>query len=526
MLLACIIAVGAAIWQVRTDVPQEAGRRCLAIADTVASTDWVADQFATRNPTSTLQPFASSILQQTGVDFMTVMTPDGRRLTHPDPAQIGRTYLGTIEPALAGGTVVETYTGTLGPSVRAVAPIRATPGGGIIGLVAVGVRIDSLSSEIASRVEIIAVTGGLLLVLALVGTALIGRRTRRQTHGLGAGEIGVMHHYYDAVLHSVREGLLVLDRTGRIELLNAEARRLLSLQDDPTGQSLADLPLPAELLDALLGSEPLVDAVHLAGDRVLVASSLPARAPGRGRDSSAVGRVITLRDHTELTDLAYELGTARDLTEALRSQSHEAANRLHAVITMVELGRPDEAIAFATEELRIAQQLTDQVVGSIAEPVIAAVLLGKAQVAAERGVVLDVTADSALDADALTDGGLETREVVTVLANLIDNALDALGRNGSEPGSGRIRVTIRRSNPDADELLIRVADNGPGLDEEQARSAFQRGWTTKQDDGSVHGHGIGLGLVGQVVHRHGGTVAIAPAAGADTGATFTLTLGR
>lgn len=527
VLLACVIAVTIAVWRARSDVSAEAGRRCLSITETVVGTNWVAQQFAAADPTVTLQPFATTVLDTTGVDFMTVMRPDGTRLTHPDPTQIGLKYLGTIDPAVAGGTVVETYTGTLGPSVRAVAPIRSRRGGPIIGLVAVGVRVDSLSGEIAARVGVIALIGSLLLVLALIGTALIGRRTRQQTLGLGAGELGLMHHYYDAVLHSVREGLLVLDPAHRIELINGEAQRLLALDVDPTGRPLADLGLPADLLGAMVGSDPLVDAVQLAGDRVLVVSALPARSPSHGRAASTtVGRVVTLRDHTELTDLAHELGTARDLTEALKSQSHEAANRLHAVITMVELGRTGEAIAFATEELQLAQQLTDQVVGAMPEPVIAAVLLGKAQVAAERGIDLVVSADSTLDPDALTDCGLEVREVVTVLANLIDNAMDALGRNGSGPESGQIAVTVRRTEPDADALFIRVADNGPGLDRDQARLAFGRGWTTKPQDAAPHGHGIGLGLVGQVVRRHGGTVSIDPPAGGGSGAVFTIRLGR
>jgi sensor histidine kinase regulating citrate/malate metabolism len=263
-----------------------------------------------------------------------------------------------------------------------------------------------------------------------------------------------------------------------------------------------------------------VDSVHLAGGRVLVVSALPARVPGRARDQQAdVGRVITLRDHTEMTELTSELGTARDLTEALRSQSHEAANRLHAVITLVELGRPAEAVDFATQELRLAQQLTDQVLGCIAEPVLAAVLLGKAQVAAERGIAFELAPDSAVDPDALADAGLDVREVVTVVGNLIDNALEAIPRV-TRPG--RVSVRIGRTDPESDELLIEVADNGPGLDPTDADHAFQRGWSTKADDGRVHGHGLGLGLVGQVAHRHGGRIDVRDN---TPGAVFVVRLG-
>lgn len=520
VVLAVVAAVAVAVLQARSDIREQAGRRCLSIAQTLAGTGVVGRSVVLSVPTTALQPLTRQITTDTGVDFITIMSPAGIRFTHPDPTQIGLHYLGTIAPALAGGTVVETYTGTLGPSVRAVVPVRATPTGPVIALVAVGVRIDALGSETAARIGLIALLGGVLLALALAGSALIGRRVNRQTHGLGAAELGLMHTYYDAVLHSVREGMLLLDPGGCVRLVNAEARRLLDIDGDPVGRPITGLGLPAELVRVMAAIESVVDSVHLAGDRVLVVSALPARVPGRTRDQqAAVGRVITLRDHTEMTELTSELGTARDLTEALKSQSHEAANRLHAVITLVELGRPAEAVDFATNELRLAQRLTDQVVGCVADPVLAAVLLGKAQVAAERGITFELTADSAVDSHALTDAGLEVREVVTVVGNLIDNALEAIPRV-ARPGC--VRVRIRRTDPESDELTIEVADNGPGLDPADAQHAFRRGWSTKGDDGLLHGHGLGLGLVGQVAHRHGGRVSVR---GNDPGAVFVVTVG-
>jgi two-component system CitB family sensor kinase len=518
---AVVAAAAVAVLQARSDVREQAGRRCLSIAQTLAATGLVADSVRTADPTTALQPLTRRVTADTGVDFITIMSPAGIRFTHPDPTQIGLHYLGTITPALGGGTVVETYTGTLGPSVRAVVPVRARAGSPVIALVAVGVRVEKLGSETARRIGLIALLGGVLLALALVGSALIGRRVNRQTRGLGAAELGLMHTYYDAVLHSVREGMLLLDASGAVRLINAEARRLLGISGDPVGRPVGDLGLPAELVRVLAMTESVVDSVLLTGDRVLVVSALPARVPARSRDQqAAVGRVISLRDHTEMTELTSELGTARDLTEALKSQSHEAANRLHAVITLVELGRPAEAVDFATDELQLAQQLTDQVVGCIADPVLAAVLLGKAQVAAERGITFELTTDSAVDDDALVDAGLEVREVVTVVGNLIDNALEAVSRCARP---GHVRVRIGRTDPESDEMTIEVADNGPGMDSASAEHASRRGWSTKPDDGMLHGHGLGLGLVGQVAHRHGGRVSVSDN---DPGAVFRVTVGR
>jgi two-component system CitB family sensor kinase len=216
--------------------------------------------------------------------------------------------------------------------------------------------------------------------------------------------------------------------------------------------------------------------------------------------------VLTLRDHTELRALASELDSVRGLTEALRSQAHESANRLHTVLTLVELGRTDEAVRLATEELALAQQLTDQVVGAVAEPALAALLLGKSAQAGERGVDLVVEPDSRLDG-----GQLPVGDLLTVVGNLVDNALEAVA--GTDPPR-RVRVFVGASDHD---VLIRVADSGPGLDAAQVADAFRRGWTTKRA-----GRGLGLALVGQVVARHGGRSDVARSD--DGGTVFTVRL--
>lgn len=145
------------------------------------------------------------------------------------------------------------------------------------------------------------------------------------------------------------------------------------------GRSVADLGLPAPLTGALLASEPRVDEVHLTADRVLVVNTSPVSGGERR------GTVLTLRDVTELQSLMGELDSERGFTQALRSQAHEAANRLHTVVSLIELDRASEAVDFATAELELAQALTDQVVAAVSEPVLAALLLGKTAQANERG---------------------------------------------------------------------------------------------------------------------------------------------
>lgn len=514
------IAVGLAYRDTQRDVTQAALERTAAVARSVADSGDVRDAVDAADPTRELQPYAEQVRLDTGTDFVVVMAPDGTRWTHPDPDQIGRTYIGTTAPALAGEVLSETYTGTLGPSVRTVAPVLADDDE-VVALVAVGITVDQVAERMRTQLPTLALAAAAVLVVAAVGSWLLARRVRRQTFGLGPAELAQMYGYYDAVLHSVREGLLLLDSQGRLELANEEAERLLDLPDDARGRPLDDLGLPGDLVAALTRDEVVTDELHVAHDRVVAVSVAPV-----GGDDARTGRVVTLRDHTDLQRLSGELDTTRGLTDALRSAQHEAANRLHTVVALVELGRHQEAIEFAVGELAAAQSLADAVVASVDEPVVAALLLGKSAVASERGIELLVEEGTHVDEDAVAASGLPPRDLVTVLGNLVDNAVEALAEArtdgllaGGSDRAPQVRVLVRE---DGDDLLVRVSDDGPGLDEHAARRAFERGWSTKSAGARAHGRGLGLALVGQVVHRAGGTVEVAT--GPDGGAAFTVRL--
>ena len=230
-------------------------------------------------------------------------------------------------------------------------------------LVSVGITVSRIDEQLRRDLGLILLAALAVLAVGLAGAWLVSRRLRRQTHGLGEREITRMYEYYSAVLHAVREGLLLLDDAGRVQLVNDEARRLLRLPDDVVGRSVHDLGLPPGLVAAALGRTRESDDIYVAGDHVLVVSSAPASWQGRD-----VGAVVTLRDHTELRSVTGELDVVRGLTESLRSQNHEAANRLHTVVALIEMGRVEEAVDFATEELQVAQLLTDQVVGAVRRP--------------------------------------------------------------------------------------------------------------------------------------------------------------
>lgn len=494
-LLACavVVLVGTAVATVLLQTSQsvtDAKRdEALAVARTIARSPTVPAAVAGADPSATLQPYAERIRRGTRVDFVTIMTPAGIRYTHPNPDLIGRRFLGHTGPALEGQDFTETYTGTLGPSVRAVVPVRDAAGDRVVALVAVGVTTAAVGQAVAREVPAVLAAGGLALVACALGLWLLSRRLRRQTHGMSPQELSDLFEFYDAVLHSVREGLLIVDTDGVLRLVNDEGRRLLGLPADAVGRLVTQLPVPPDLLT---DGGAMVDEAHLTDDRVLMVNRAPVEWEGR-----RLGQVITLRDHTDLVQLSGELSSTRGLAEALRSQAHEAANRLHSVITLVELGRTEAALDFATRELATSQELTDQVLGGVRQPVLAALLLGKAAEAGERGVTLAFP-----DRLDVPDGAVDERDLVTIVGNLVDNAIDAT-LTSSGPGRRLVEVTAAVV---AGSLVVRVANTGPAIAAADRDRMFGRGWTTKGSDGA--GRGLGLSLVSQAVRRAGGRLAV------------------
>ncbi|MYR42730.1 sensor histidine kinase [Streptomyces sp. SID5910] len=519
-VLIAVVVAGYALFTYLGDRGQAedaAGRQARSVALSIADSPSVPAAIATPDPSARLQPYAVRVMGDTDVDFVTIMDPRGIRWTHPEPKQIGRPFQGHIERARRGETFTETYTGTLGPSVRAVTPVRDEDGR-VVGLVSAGIKVEEISKRAQDQLRALLGVAAGALVLGAVGTYVINARLRRHTHGMNADELSRMHDYHQAALHAVREGLLMLDWRYRVALINDGGRELLGVSGDVIGTSVADLGLPAQLTGALLASEPRVDEVHLTAERVLVVNTSPVSGGERR------GTVVTLRDVTELQSLMGELDSERGFTQALRSQAHEAANRLHTVVSLIELGRAEEAVDFATAELELAQALTDQVVAAVGEPVLAALLLGKTAQANERGVELVVSQDSRLD-DGLLPPSLPARDLVTILGNLIDNAVDAAqgavpsrvtvaaytgSGGGAGTGAGTGTAGTNAAGPRS-ELVLRVSDTGAGVDPAHAGLLFQRGFSTKP--AGPGGRGLGLALVRQAVHRHGGTLTVTEADG-------------
>lgn len=481
LLVTCAVLVTwLAVWADRGDLDRAVEQRTTAIAVSIATSPETARAIASPDPTAELQPRTAELARRLGVDFIVVMAPDRTRFTHADPSRIGQPFSGNIDRALAGETFTETYTGTLGPSIRAVTPVY-DDAGRLVGLVSAGVTRARLSDQIAATLPGVLLVSALALALAIAASWLIERRVRRQTLGLAPGELRELYEHHDAVLHTLSEGLIVFDDAapgGPAAVVNDEARRLLGLPDGAV--RTADLP------ESLRASTDLTDELHVTAERVLLVNRRPVTGP-----TGRVGTVTTLRDRTELHGVLGELDSVRSFADALSAQAHENANRLHAVVTMIELGRGDAAVEVATADLAASQGLIDRL-ALAAEPAVTALLVGKVAEAAAAGVELTVAEDTELGG-----GPLDGSEMLTLLGNLVDNAIDAAGAEGWVEVSGGLTTGA---------WTLSVADSGDGMDPAEFERARARGYSTKDASGRVQGRGLGLALVDRLVRRHGGTI--------------------
>ncbi|MFE4600430.1 SpoIIE family protein phosphatase [Kitasatospora indigofera] len=332
VVLLVLGAILALVLESRHASDAEARNRSVAVAETFAHSPGLRDALKSPSPTAVLQPLTEETRRQAGVDFIVVMDTHGIRYTHPLPDRIGKQFVGTIGPSLAGQVYTESVHGPLGHEVQAVVPVKA-PDGSVVGLVSAGLKVKNVASAGNRQLPVILGTGAAALAVATTGTALVARRLKRQTRGLGPAEMTRMYEHHNAVLHAVREGVVIVGQDKRLLLANDEARELLGLPADAEGRHLDELRgLDPDTEELLLSGRVATDEVHRATGRLLVVNQRPT-----DRHDGSMGTVATIRDSTELLALAGKAELAGNRLALLYEAGIGIGTSLDVVRTAEEL---------------------------------------------------------------------------------------------------------------------------------------------------------------------------------------------
>lgn len=502
-----LLAVGAvSVRQSTREFQDVRGQRMIAVAENMASIPIVRDRYADPFAAQLLAPEVARAVALSGADLAEIIDPDGIVRASSDPARVGT-------PAEFG--TGDTRTGRAWSGDVDIAGVHSIVGqvpilsinGDVLAITSVSEHYPTLWQLLAGAGERLLVYLGLGALLGLAASWLLSRRIKRHTRGLEVAEIAGLADHREALLHSIREGVVAVNNDGEITLLNDSARELLALGDDAVGRPVDAVGMDAAVVGYLQSAGAGGDG-HKDQDTVIATPTrilaLNRRAASSG--GKYIGTVTTMRDRTDLATMSSQLSSHKSVTDTLRAQTHEFANQLHTISGLVQLGEFDAVRDLVGTLTRRRAAISDAVTQRISDPAVAALLIAKTSLAAERKVALEIAADSAL---APLDPALAT-DVITLAGNLIDNAVDV--------SEGTLRARVQVSVRAGAGLTITVTDSGPGVPEHLRESIFARGVTSKPDGagGPAERRGIGLALVRLVTAAHGGSVSVtdAPAGGA------------
>ncbi|MFA3878527.1 SpoIIE family protein phosphatase [Streptomyces sp. MMCC 100] len=366
VLLLAVVAVVLLVMTVQREATRSAADRSFAAAEVFAHAPGIVTALKSPDPTAELQPRAEEVREAADLDFVVIVDKQGIRYTQADPSLIGERIPVTQDlQALREGRTVrgrnETGSHT---AMRTFMPIRDTDGS-VIGGVAVGVRVTSISAEAMKQLPALLGVTAAAVIVGTAGAVVVSRRLLRQTHGLGPAEITRMYRHHDAVLHAAREGIAIVDADRRLLLVNEEAQRLLDLPADAQGHRVSELHLAPPISDLLASGREATDEVHLSEGRVLAVNQRPLD----GYDGAS-GSVATLRDSTELSAVSGRAEAARERLNVLYGGSI-------GIGTTLDVTRTAEELAEAA-----VPDFTDYVTVDLAEPV----LRGDEPTGAERSL--------------------------------------------------------------------------------------------------------------------------------------------
>ena len=477
-----------------TILEDQLGKRVLAVSQTIASMPEVASLLEAQDPEGKLQVLAEEIREKTGAQFIVIGDRQEKRYSHPDPDKIGKTMVGgdNERALLQGKTYTSRAVGTLGLSLRGKVPIFDVDKN-IIGIVSVGYLDENINQMIAGRGAIIITSNIILVILGVLIAVLLARSFKHAIFGLEPHEIGRMFEERSAILGSIREGIVAINKDGYITMINQAAKKTLGLNSDQDylNQPIEQVVPETGILDVLRTGESQLDWEHRVGDKEIIVNRVPI-----WHDDKVMGVVSSFREKDEIDILAKELSQVQGYAEMLRHQTHEYSNKLHTISGLIQLEAYDKAIELIGSETSGYQDLLQFLVSAVPDPLVAGCILGKYNRAKELNIQLNVDRHSNFSD---VPDWINKEKIVTVLGNLLDNAYEAV-----TPLSEDKRVVNLSLTDLGNDLIFEVEDSGHGIADEVAGHIFEKGVSTSDEKGK----GIGLYLVKDVLSYINGHITV------------------
>jgi sensor histidine kinase regulating citrate/malate metabolism len=479
---------------VDTILEDQMGKRALGVSQTIATMPEVARLLEAQDPDGEIQVLAEAIRLQTGAQFVVIGDRHGKRYSHPDPKKIGKDMVGgDNDQALKNGEAYASKAvGTLGLSLRGKVPI-VDANNSIIGIVSVGYLEESIHQMIVSQRANIILANVILVIVGALIAILLARSFKRAIFGLEPHEIGRMFKERSAILASIREGIVAINRDGDITMINQAAKKTLDLSPD---QEYLNQPIQSILpgngiLDVLRTGESQLDCERRVGNKEIIVNRIPI-----WHDEKVMGVVSSFREKDEIDTLANELSQVQEYSGMLRQQTHEYSNKLHTISGLIQLEAYDKAIELISSETSGYQDLLQFLVSAVPDPLVAGCILGKYSRAKELNIQLNVDRHS-----NFTDvpDWINKEKIVTVLGNLLDNAYQAV-----TPLSEGRRVVNLSLTDLGNDLILEVEDSGDGISADVAGHIFEKGVSTSENKD----RGIGLYLVKDVLSYLNGHITV------------------
>lgn len=426
------------------------------------------------------------------IEIIVVVDMNNIRYAHPKADRIGKKFVGGDEKRVL--EKAESYTseavGTLGRQIRAFVPVL-NDDGKQVGFVMVSKSIKSFKEDVNSALNMITVSSLLGLIIGIIGVFILSKNIKNSLLGLEPDEIARLYTQRQGMLDAMHEGIIAIDENSKITLINSSAIKMLKLNpDNIIGCDILEGLPSCKLGDVLVSGKAEYYREQIINDTIVVINRVPIKDNGR-----IAGAIATFSDKTAVHRLAEEITGVRQVVDALRANTHEFMNKLHTILGLIDLGEINEAKKYIMNETEKHQKILNQVMSGIKDPAIAGLLLGKINRARELGIKARIDSESSLSKNA---GGIDSSAYITILGNLIENAMDALSVSSSDLKT--IDIFIKENS---DTIVMKITDNGIGIKAENLDKIFEKGFSTKEGS-----RGHGLFLVRDTVEALKGSISV------------------